>query len=304
MRGVLLVLCVVWPLGGLCRARCQTSPARSTLRDMRDRATLDSDSGRIASTAHRRLKKLPIAGCPDKTARPSAARARAAQLAAQGATFFTMGRCSAATGCPVPTTAQEGPVKLYDSAMAPNPRRVRIFLPRRASRAGQQVDIGKADRSRVPAKNPMGGCRARARRRPLPLESVAICRYFEERAEAAADRRRCDRPRSSRCGSGAWRSRSSSASPAPSRTRTTSSRAASRRCRVRRGVRGQPTRLAWLDGELAAASSSPATATRSPTSPRSAASTSAASPSASIRLKNLQRWHEAVSSRPSAKASP
>ena len=75
-------------------------------------------------------------------------------------------------------------MKLYDSAMAPNPRRVRIFLAEKGvSVPTVQVDIGKAA-NRSPeflAKNPLGG---------LPVlelddgsflaESVAICRYFEQ----------------------------------------------------------------------------------------------------------------------------
>jgi glutathione S-transferase len=75
-------------------------------------------------------------------------------------------------------------MKLYDSAMAPNPRRVRIFLAEKGVTVPVvPVDIGKAE-NRQPAflaKNPMGG---------LPVlelddgtciaESVAICRYFEE----------------------------------------------------------------------------------------------------------------------------
>ena len=75
-------------------------------------------------------------------------------------------------------------MKLYDSAMAPNPRRVRIFLAEKGIDVPmEQVDIGKAD-NRKPeflAKNPMGGVPV------LELddgtfiaESVAICRYFEE----------------------------------------------------------------------------------------------------------------------------
>jgi glutathione S-transferase len=75
-------------------------------------------------------------------------------------------------------------VKLYDSAFAPNPRRVRFFLAEKGIEVpAVQVDIGKAE-NRQPeflAKNPMGG---------LPVlelddgtylaETVAICRYFEE----------------------------------------------------------------------------------------------------------------------------
>jgi glutathione S-transferase len=75
-------------------------------------------------------------------------------------------------------------VKLYDSKLAPNPRRVRVFLAEKGIEVPTvEVDIGKAE-NRAPeflAKNPMGA---------LPLlelddgtllaESVAICRYFEE----------------------------------------------------------------------------------------------------------------------------
>jgi len=75
-------------------------------------------------------------------------------------------------------------MKLYDSAMAPNPRRVRIFLAEKGIEVPiVPVDIGKAE-NRQPeflARNPMGGVPV------LELddgtciaESVAICRYFEE----------------------------------------------------------------------------------------------------------------------------
>ena len=73
---------------------------------------------------------------------------------------------------------------LYDSRVAPNPRRVRIFLAEKGvSVPIRQVDIGSAENRKPPflAKNPLGG---------LPVlelddgtciaESVAICRYFEE----------------------------------------------------------------------------------------------------------------------------
>jgi len=74
-------------------------------------------------------------------------------------------------------------MKLYDSRMAPNPRRVRIFLAEKGIEVPTvQVDIGKAENRRPEylAKNPMG---------TLPMlelddgtciaETVAICRYFE-----------------------------------------------------------------------------------------------------------------------------
>jgi glutathione S-transferase len=75
-------------------------------------------------------------------------------------------------------------MKFYDCSTAPSPRRVRIFLAEKGIEVPtRQVDIGKAE-SRQPsflAKNPLGG---------LPVlelddgtciaESLAICRYFEE----------------------------------------------------------------------------------------------------------------------------
>ena len=75
-------------------------------------------------------------------------------------------------------------MKLYDSAVAPNPRRVRIFLAEKGIEVPTvDVDIVKAE-NRQPdflAKNPLGG---------VPIlelddgsiitESTAICRYFEE----------------------------------------------------------------------------------------------------------------------------
>jgi len=74
-------------------------------------------------------------------------------------------------------------MKLYDNVMAPNPRRVRIFLAEKGITVPtEQVDIAKAA-NRAPeylAKNPLGG---------VPIlelddgsiltESVAICLYFE-----------------------------------------------------------------------------------------------------------------------------
>jgi glutathione S-transferase len=73
---------------------------------------------------------------------------------------------------------------LHDSATAPNPRRVRIFLAEKGITVPTaQVDLAKRE-NRTPeylAKNPLGGVPV------LELddgtciaESVAICRYFEE----------------------------------------------------------------------------------------------------------------------------
>jgi glutathione S-transferase len=75
-------------------------------------------------------------------------------------------------------------MKLHESAAAPNPRRVRIFLAEKGITVPiVPVDIAKAENRQPPflAMNPLGGVPV------LELddgrflaESVAICRYFEE----------------------------------------------------------------------------------------------------------------------------
>jgi glutathione S-transferase len=78
----------------------------------------------------------------------------------------------------------ETTMKIYNSPVAPNPRRVRVFLAEKGVQVPyEDVDIGKAV-NRQPEfrkKNPMAGVPV------LELddgtciaESVAICRYFEE----------------------------------------------------------------------------------------------------------------------------
>ncbi|MFP6626673.1 MAG: glutathione S-transferase family protein [Deltaproteobacteria bacterium] len=74
-------------------------------------------------------------------------------------------------------------MKLYDSTIAPNPRRVRMFLAEKGIEVPlEEVDINHAENRKPPflAKNPMG---------TLPVlelddgtylaESQAICHYFE-----------------------------------------------------------------------------------------------------------------------------
>ena len=92
-------------------------------------------------------------------------------------------------------------MKLHDSRVAPNPRRVRIFLSEKGIEVPiVEVDIGKKENLEPAflARNPLG------RVPVLELdngsyiaESVAICRYFEGTHP--------DPP--PRCGSGGWRSR-------------------------------------------------------------------------------------------------
>jgi glutathione S-transferase len=75
-------------------------------------------------------------------------------------------------------------MKLYDSTMAPNPRRVRVFLAEKGIQVPSvQVDIGKAENREAAflAKNPLGGVPALELDDGTVIsESVAICRYFEE----------------------------------------------------------------------------------------------------------------------------
>jgi glutathione S-transferase len=75
-------------------------------------------------------------------------------------------------------------VKLYDSTLAPNPRRVRVFLAEKGIEVPTvSVDIAKAE-NRQPAflaKNPLGGVPVlELDDGTMISESTAICRYFEE----------------------------------------------------------------------------------------------------------------------------
>ncbi len=75
-------------------------------------------------------------------------------------------------------------MKLYDSRLAPNPRRVRIFLAEKGLEVPRvEVDLGKAE-NRQPeflARNPLGSVPVLELDDGTCLsESVAICRYFEE----------------------------------------------------------------------------------------------------------------------------
>jgi glutathione S-transferase len=202
-------------------------------------------------------------------------------------------------------------VKLYDSTMAPNPRRVRIFLAEKGVEVPTvQVDIGKAENRQPPylAKNPLGG---------VPIlelddgrilaESVAICRYFEEThpepplfGTGATDRAMVEM----------WNRRMELEvlSPIAQTFRNTHEFFAGRIEQVPaygEACRGVATRrLEWLDGELADREFV------------AGDRFSIADITAMVGIdfgrvtgigigpeqKNLQRWHEAVSSRPSAKA--
>jgi len=202
-------------------------------------------------------------------------------------------------------------MKLYDSAMAPNPRRVRIFLAEKGITVPvEQVDIGKAVNRQPPflAKNPLGG---------LPVlelddgtfiaESVAICRYFEE-----------TQPKPPLMGTDAkdralvemWQRRME-LELFRNVTGTFQNTHAFFKGRIpqvpeygevcRDAAR---KRLAWLDGELAGRAF--VAGERYTIADITALCAIDFGRVSDIRIapeqKNLQRWYDAVSSRPSAKA--
>ena len=75
-------------------------------------------------------------------------------------------------------------MKIYDFKLAPNPRRVRIFLAEKGLDIQlEEIDIMKGV-NRQPEflkKNPLGGIPVlELDDGKLLAESVAICRYFEE----------------------------------------------------------------------------------------------------------------------------
>jgi glutathione S-transferase len=202
-------------------------------------------------------------------------------------------------------------VKLYDSAMAPNPRRVRIFLAEKGIEVPtEQVDIAKADNRKPPflAKNPLGGVPV------LELddgrciaESVAICRYFEEtRPEPplfgtdAADRAIVEM----------WNRRAEFEvlGLTAGAFRNTHEFFKGRIPQVPEYgevcKEGATKRLAWLDQELADREF--LAGDRFSIADITAMVGIDFGRVSGIRIapdqKNLQRWHESVSSRPSAKA--
>ncbi|MDX1642859.1 MAG: glutathione S-transferase family protein [Thermoanaerobaculia bacterium] len=202
-------------------------------------------------------------------------------------------------------------MKLYDSRMAPNPRRVRIFLAEKGIEVPTvQVDIGKAENRQAEylAKNPMGG---------VPIlelddgtviaESVAICRYFEETQPEppllgtdAKDRALVEM----------WQRRMELevAVPIMQCFRNTHDFFKGRIPQVpeygevMRDAAGK--RMAWLDEELAGREF--VAGDRFTIADITALVGIDFGRVTDIRIqpdqKNLQRWHEAVSARPSAKA--
>jgi glutathione S-transferase len=202
-------------------------------------------------------------------------------------------------------------VILYDSSFAPNPRRVRIFLAEKGVEVPiQQVDIGKAENRKSPFidKNPLAG---------LPMlelddgtciaESVAICRYFEEEhpdpplmGVGAVDRavvemwnRRMEFELLQTI-AGVFRHTHEFF-----KGRVTQVPEFGEACRV-----AAPAKLEWLDRELADRSfiAGERYTIADITALCSIDFGRVSDIGIAPELKNLSRWYEAVSSRPSAKA--
>ena len=202
-------------------------------------------------------------------------------------------------------------MKIYDSTIAPNPRRVRIFLAEKGIQAPyEQIDLAKAE-NRSPEfleKNPMGGVPVLELDDGTYLaESVAICRYFEEL-----------HPEPPLLGTGAndranvemWNRRMelSVFLPVAQTFRNTHEFFKGRIPQVPEygevSKEGALKTLAWLDGALADRDF--IAGDRYTIADITALCGIDFGRITGIRIqedqKNLKRWHDAVSSRPSAKA--
>jgi glutathione S-transferase len=90
----------------------------------------------------------------------------------------------APASCSVSLPSRWPPVKLFDSPVAPNPRRVRIFLAEK----GISVPMERVDLAKLEQKTPEFAAINPLLRIPVLVldngeiitESIAICRYFEE----------------------------------------------------------------------------------------------------------------------------
>ena len=202
-------------------------------------------------------------------------------------------------------------MKLYDSKAAPNPRRVRIFLAEKGLEVPTvQVDLGKGESRSAAflAKNPLGGVPVlELDDGTLLAESVAICRYFEElhpsppllgtdardRAVVEMWQRRMELELF-RHVTGCFQN-----THAFFAGRIEQVPAYGEVCRT-----NARKRLAWLDGELAGRSF--VAGDRYTIADVTALCAIDFGRVVDVRIgpeqKHLQRWHEAVSARPSAKA--
>jgi glutathione S-transferase len=203
-------------------------------------------------------------------------------------------------------------MKIYDFALAPNPRRLRIFVAEKGLKIPvEQVDIfaGKSRTPEMLAKNPAGG---------LPVielddgthlaESVAICRYLEslhpepnlmgKNSREQADIEMWNRRVELGLFSAAGRAFQHTNELFKDRLKQIPEYGATQREAVTQ-------QLQWLDAQIG---NKPFIAGDRFTIADITAEVAvdfaaqAAGVTADPGLKNLARWHQSVSSRPSAKA--
>jgi glutathione S-transferase len=202
-------------------------------------------------------------------------------------------------------------VKLYDSKAAPNPRRVRIFLAEKGVELPTvQVDLAKAENRAAAflARNPFGGVPVLELDDGTHIaESVAICRYVE-RLHPAPPLLGSDPKDEALVEMWQRRMELDLFNQVTGSFRNTHDFFKGRIEQVPEyGAvckRAAEKRLAWLDGELAGR---PFVAgERYTIADITALCAIDFGRVTGIRIqpdqKHLQRWHEAVSSRPSAKA--
>jgi glutathione S-transferase len=202
-------------------------------------------------------------------------------------------------------------VKLYDSKAAPNPRRVRIFLAEKGVELPTvQVDLAKAENREAAflARNPFGGVPVLELDDGTHLaESVAICRYLE-RLHPAPPLLGSDPKDEALVEMWQRRMELDLFNQVTGSFRNTHDFFKGRIEQVPEyGAvckRAAEKRLAWLDGELAGR---PFVAgERYTIADITALCAIDFGRVTGIRIqpdqKHLQRWHEAVSSRPSARA--
>jgi len=202
-------------------------------------------------------------------------------------------------------------MKIYNSSVAPNPRRVRIFLAEKGIQVPfQEVDLAKAENRQPEFRkiNPLAAVPVLELDDGAHIaESVAICRYFEEL-----------HPEPPLFGAGAkeramvemWQRRMESTLLGPIadafRLQHEFFKGRIRQCPEYAAIRREDAleRLQWLDGELA--DSRFIAGEKFTIADITALVAIDFGRLSNIRIQpdqnNLVRWHQEVSARPSAKA--
>ena len=207
----------------------------------------------------------------------------------------------------------EAPMKILQTKTAPNPRRVRIFLAEKGHRGA----LEELDLMQGALKTPEFTKLNRFQRVPVLVlddgtaiaETMAICRYFEETKPGAGPVRqgrqaaRARRDVEPAHGAGAAVQRGPGV-PTPASGRGAARGAAGGRLGRGQQAAGRRKSCSSWTRSWASGASSPAMTIRSPILRRwwPSISREPARIQRPRALKNLARWHEEVSARPSAKA--